>query len=335
LGWEKKNDWNFGIDVALFEGRLSITNNFFASSSDVINFRNIPVENGMESGIIMGQRIENSGWDLFVNVIPVRTDDFSWSFTFNTGLSKGKLLDSEQINDRDMYIIGEAIVSNKPYSTFYSYAYAGLDSVYGYPTFKNMDIEGGTDNPLDYLVESGKLEPDFQGGLGTVMRYKDLSLRAQFAMSFGAHSRLPKAYNSYGAPAPDQNAPRFLKDRWRQPGDELREGVMPAIPNGNRSHVSLSQLLPTTDIVELNRFDMWHLSDARVANSDFIRCRNIALSWSLPQKFTRNVVNRVSLSLIMTNPFLITFDDKWDGYDPETGNWPLRRTTTFNLNVSF
>lgn len=334
LGWEKKRDWNLNLDMMLFEGRLGVSANLFGSKSDVINQREINPENGRLHGTIMGQRMDTRGWDLAFNLVPVRTENFTWTLAFNTGVAKGKLIDSEQENDRDMYLGGMAIVSGEPYSTFYSYSYAGLDALRGYPTFNFMDIEP-TDNALEYLVKSGKLEPDFQGGLNTMLRYKRLSLRTLFSISLGAHNRLPEIYNRYGAPAPNQNAPRFLKDRWRQPGDELREGVMPAIPTGNKNANSLLQQLPTPTPTPQNRFDMWHLSDERVANSDFIRCRNIALSWELPERFLANVVNRVSLSMVMTNPFVITFDKKWDGYDPETGDWPLRRTTTLNLIISF
>ncbi len=337
LGWEKKNDWNAAIDFSFLQGRIGLTANLFASKSDVLNQRDIPLENGMRQGIIMGQKIQTRGWDLYLNVVPVRSEDWLWSLTFNTGKSKGKMTRGEQINDRNMYLGGLAVVNGEPYSTFWSYSYKGLDSEHGYPTFNYMDIEG-TDDPLQYLVKSGKFEPDFQGGLSTMVRYKSLSMRALFSMSFGAHSRLPKVYNNYGAPLPYQNIPRLFKNRWRQPGDENKDGVWPALPIGNRDAIVLRQMLPTPEgspVLE-NRFAMWNLSDARVASADFIRCRSIQLSYNLPAKWTKAIsAGSASVSLVMANPFTIVFDDKWDGYDPETGNWPLRKTTTLNLSIAF
>ncbi len=338
LGWEKKNDWNTEIEFSFLEGRIGLTANLFASKSDVLNMRDIPLENGMRQGIIMGQKMENRGWDIYVNVTPVKTQDWVWTLTFNTGKSKGKMSKTEQENDRDMYLGGLAVVDGEAYSTFWSYSYKGLDGEHGYPTFNYMDIEGGTDNPLAYLVKSGKFEPDFQGGLSTMVRYKSLSMRALFSMSFGAHNRLPYIYNRYGAPLPYQNVPRLFNNRWRQPGDENKAGVMPALPIGNREAIILSQMLPTPEgsPVQENRFTMWHQSDARVASSDFIRCRSIQMSYNLPAKWAHAIsAGSASVSLVMANPFTIVFDDKWDGYDPETGNWPLRKTTTFNLSIAF
>lgn len=37
----------------------------------------------------------------------------------------------------------------------------------------------------------------------------------------------------------------------------------------------------------------------------------------------------------MTNPFMWVSDSKWDGLDPETGNWPARRVTSLSLQVMF
>ena len=41
------------------------------------------------------------------------------------------------------------------------------------------------------------------------------------------------------------------------------------------------------------------------------------------------------LSASMANPFMIVFDKKWEGLDPETGGWPNRRTMSLSLNVTF
>lgn len=42
-----------------------------------------------------------------------------------------------------------------------------------------------------------------------------------------------------------------------------------------------------------------------------------------------------SISWSMSNPFMIAFDKAWKGLDPETKNWPARRTTSLSLNVTF
>ena len=51
-------------------------------------------------------------------------------------------------------------------------------------------------------------------------------------------------------------------------------------------------------------------------------------------------MSRVGLSYLqlkasMTNPFMWVSDKKWDGLDPETGDWPTRRVTSVSLQVMF
>lgn len=332
LGWEKTRTWNFGMDLSLLNSRLNATFNLYQKRSNILASREVPVENGVSSAIVLGSEMENKGYDLIVNVVPVRTNDVTWQFSVNTGIARNRITQNQRINTRDDFLNGTAIVNGEPYSTFYSYAYDGLDATNGRPTFRFMDITP-TDNDLDYLVKSGKLEPDFAGGLSTSIRYKHFSLRAQFAMAFGAQKRLPAIYNPSGAPTPEQNVSRILLNRWKQPGDELNTDI-PSIPPGNMNH--FFQYLPTVNSVFLSPYTMYQLSDLRVADADFIRCRAIGLSYDIPATWLNQWhCKRLLVSVNMTNPFLIAFDKRWDGYDPETGGWPARQTNTISLQMSF
>lgn len=331
LGWEKTKSYNLGLDISFLDGRLNATANMFAKNGDVLAARDVPIENGMASAIVLGSKIENRGYDFIVNVVPIRTKDFNWQVSVNSGFTRNKLLNNERINKRADFLAGTAIMNGEAYSTFYSYAYNGLNAK-GVPTFGYMDITQ-TDNDLDYLVRSGKLEPDFSGGVSTSIRYKSFSLRTQFAVAFGNQKRLPIIYNNSGAPLPDQNASRFLLDRWKKPGDELLTDI-PAIPPGNPNQILVT--LPTIATgAMMSPYEMYSMSDRRVADADFIRCRSIGLTFDLPAQTLKKLhVKRLSFSASLTNPFLITFDKAWQGYDPETGSWPARRTGSIGLNMS-
>ena len=97
--------------------------------------------------------------------------------------------------------------------------------------------------------------------------------------------------------------------------------------------------LPNTSQVassEARLYDMYNNSDLRVANTDFIRCRSLSLSYD----FTSSVLSalhlsRLTLKASMTNPFLWARDKKWKGIDPETGNWPTRRITSLSIQAMF
>jgi hypothetical protein len=188
--------------------------------------------------------------------------------------------------------------------------------------------------PLDYLVKSGKFIPDFSGGLNMMFKYKNWSLYTLFNVQWGGHARLPYLYdadNNYGIPTPEQNLSRDLLERWRRPGDNTN---IPSIPSSN-AYINLPSSLTVTS-QERNLYNMYNYSDIRVANTDFIRCRSLSLSYefnsALIEKFG---AKRLVLKATMTNPFIWVSDSKWNGLDPETANWPSRKVTSFSVNVMF
>ena len=332
LGWEKTEDWNLGVDFSFFQGRMSAGLSWYNKISHVLASREVPIENGVANAYVDGTTMKNSGYELAVSVTPVRTKDFTWSLSFNTSKVKNTIRNNQRENTRDDYFNGTAIVSGEKYGTFYGFAFNGLDATNGRPTFKNMDIDI-TENDLDYLVKIGCLEPDISGGLNTSLRYKRLHLRASFAMSFGAQTFLPDFFATAGAPRPEQNAPRYLFKRWRKPGDEKITNI-PSIPAGNPNEMSIQ--LPVEGYVAMSPYAMYNQSDLRVADTDFIRCRQISLQYDLPDAWVNKIgVRRASVNASLSNPFFIAFDKAWEGRDPETANWPARRTVSCSLTLNF
>ena len=333
LGWEKTKTYNFGVDAALLDGRLNFTVNYFKKISDVLSSRNIPRENGMKNAVVDGGEMTNTGYDFVINVIPVRTKDFTWQLSLNTSATKNKVNKNQRINTLNDYLEGSAVVDGEAFSTFYSFKYNGLNDENGTPEFAYMDVLNGA-SPLDYLVKSGKFTPDFSGGLNMMFKYRNWSLFALFNVQWGGHARLPKLYdtdNNYGIPTPEQNVSRDLALRWRKVGDKTN---IPSIPT-SEAYIDL----PATASVastERKLYDMYNNSDLRVANTDFIRCRSLSLSYEFNQKWlSRIAAQRFVIKASMTNPFMWVSDSKWDGLDPETGNWPARRVTSLSLQVMF
>lgn len=345
LGWEKTKSWNTSADVSFFHGRLSFVFNLFGKNSDVLYTKKIPAENGMLTSPIFGTKLKNRGYDLIVSLIPVQTKNFSWQLTMNTGITHNSVSNEGYTNTLDDYLNGTAIVDGEPYSTFWSFKFNGLDPEDGRPLFDKLDIDA-TANYSDFLVKTGKLEPDFSGGLFTRFRYKEWSLSASFSVSFGSQKRLPNLYNisngQGGLPLPEENNSRNLIDRWKRPGDEAYT-VYPSLPTPEKASTSHGNendgaiKLPVYPIrLVYNRYQAYNLSDIRVADADFIRCRQLILNYRFSKKALKwlNLKN-MELGLSMTNPFLIAFDKKWDGYDPETGGWPARKTYSLTLNATF
>lgn len=339
LGWEKTKTWNFGLDASLFEGRLNFTFNYFRKTSYVLSSRKIPYENGMANGVVSGSTMKNNGYDFVINVVPLRTENFTWQLSMNTSVTNNVVDKNQRINTLDDYLNGSCVVDGRPYSTFYSYEFIGLDNETGLPKFKNMDIDfEHADSPKDFLVESGKFTPDFSGGLNMMMKYKHLSLSVLFAVQWGGHRRLPNLYPAEngigsGLPRPEQNVSRKLMNRWKQSGDDT---IYPTLPSSTQKETIYLPETKTSTEQRMSCYVMYNLSDIRVANTDFIRCRSLSLSYEVTGQWMKKIgLGYMQVQASMANPFMWVSDKKWDGLDPETGDWPARRTTSLSLQVMF
>ena len=331
LGWEKTKTWNIGVDGAFLEGRLNFTFNYFKKISSVLSSRGVPQENGVENGIVSGSTMHNDGYEFVINVVPVQTKDFTWQLSLNTSVTRNRVEKNSRQNTLDDYLNGSGVIDGRPFSTFYSYQFDGLEQEYGQPIFKDLDIEDGK-SPKDFLVESGKLIPDFSGGLNMLFKYRQFSLYALFAVQWGGHDRLPDLYSGDGLPRSEQNVSRKLQDRWKKTGDKT---TIPSLPLIDNEWISVPAT-QTSNRMNKSRYAMYNQSDVRVANTDFIRCRSLSLSYNFKGEWLQQTgINYLQVKASMTNPFMWVSDKKWDGLDPETGDWPSRRVTSLSLQVIF
>jgi len=339
LGWEKTKDWNLGVDFSFFDGRLSATFNYYNKNSKVLSSSSVGAEYGVSTAYIDGTTMNNHGYEFIISGTPIRTKDWTWSLSFNTSRDFNKVKNNQFVNTPDNYLNGTAIVPGEAYGTIYAFDFAGLDPNNGHPTFNNLTKEAKPTDFREYLVKAGNTQPDISGGVSTSLRYKNFHLRAQFAMSFGAQAYLPEYFATSGAPRPEANVPTYMLNRWRKTGDEARTNI-PSIPDGNPLLTLVD--LPygtsgtTTSSFSYNLYQMYNHSTARIADTDFIRCRNISLQYDIPKSiYTRIGMRNAYVTASLTNPFFIAFDSKWQGRDPETASWPARKSFTLSVNLTF
>ena len=89
-------------------------------------------------------------------------------------------------------------------------------------------------------------------------------------------------------------------------------------------------------------YNNYNYSDQRVAKGDFMRLKNVSLTYTLPSKIIDRwrVFSNLSVTVAATNLCLIYSDKKLNGQDPEFFNsggvaQPLQRQFTMALNIGF
>ena len=83
LKWEKTTSLNIGTDFSLFQNRLNISFDLYKKKiSDIVVEKEIPIENGFQKMFINSGTLDNQGYELEIEAIPVQTNLWEWRIRF-------------------------------------------------------------------------------------------------------------------------------------------------------------------------------------------------------------------------------------------------------------
>jgi len=117
IRFEGKQDMPTKVMVALF--------GLFAEvERDLISQRTVPLEYGTTQMYVNGSDMTNSGYDLSLRVIPVKTRDWLWSLQFNTSVNKNSVVKPRYTPTIKTLTNGTALVNGYPIDGFWSFPFS-------------------------------------------------------------------------------------------------------------------------------------------------------------------------------------------------------------------
>ncbi|MBP5217314.1 MAG: SusC/RagA family TonB-linked outer membrane protein [Bacteroidales bacterium] len=337
LTFEKKHELNIGIELGFFDNRV----NFIADWYDRNNYDLIGITNTMGIGGEITKygnvaAMTSGGYELSLTTQNIRTKNFKWTTNFIWSHSHNtvtKLTTSKRVIDL-VRGSGFAMEGYTNHSIF-SIPFAGLNEE-GLPTFYGPDGEVtvtginfqlSDQEQLKYLKYEGTADPTGVGSIGNTVEWKGLRLNVFVTGSFGNVIRLDPVFRSSYSDL--SSMPREFKNRWTVPGDE-NTTTIPVIASRMQSY-NYSNLSYA--------YNAYNYSDERIASGDFIRLKEISLSYDLPKTFVQKMkMSNLSLKLQATNLCLLYADKKLNGQDPEFFNSggvavPVPRQFTLTLKI--
>ena len=302
LSWETTTTANFGLELKMFSNRLSFVADYFIRDTKDLLF-NIPKSSESGVGSIPGNvgDIQNKGLELALQGDVLRTNDFKWTLGGNILFLDHKIVklpDGEAIEANDTFGIRweEGSLINEHYYI----RYAGVDPATGRAQFYGGDgnIYFANEMPdMENRVMQGKSTiADKEGGFFSNISYKGFGLRTDFVFKYGnwINNIVRSQRESDGISVADNQSVGAF-NYWQQPGDT---GVLP------------SPLYATDDSSIMDN------SDRFLERGDYIRMRNVTLSYTFPSKsLERTPIN--SLRVYFQGQNLLTFSKFWG--DPEVG----------------
>lgn len=359
LLWEQTRQFNLSMDLSFFQNRFNIGGSYYSKKTkDSFTHVKISSVNGVPGNtyVMNGGDLTNNGYSVSLGGVPVKTTDWNWRISTYWSGNFNKIK-TDEVNTYTMadYLNGTALVMGQPVSTFYSYAFKGINPLNGTPIFDDYNdrrhlLEGKTLEQVMMMttVNSGQREPIFTGSLANTVNYKRFSLMMNMTYSFGAKVRLFAMYEPIlSGVSAEHNVRKEFTDRWMAPGDEAFTnipGIMsPSHPEfmNYYSHFSANSL--GANAIPQFAKDVWTMydhSDLRVVSGNYLKISSVSLRYSLsPKALERTPFSNLQMSFNTMN--LYTFSAKeLKGQDPTQAgfaapNLSIRPTYTFQFNVSF
>ena len=312
LTYEKKYEFNFGFEAGFLDDRINVAFDIYTRK----NFDEIGpvITQGLGGEVVRfanAADMKSNGEELSISTTNIKTKDFTWNTAFVFSHTKTKITNlASQDRAIDLITNFGGRREGYPVRALFSIPFKGLNDE-GIPQMLNeagevttYDINFQERDKMDFLKYEGPTDPTIQGSLGNIFKYKGFSLNLFVTYSFGNVVRpdpvFSARYNDLSSMTKE------YKNRWMVPGDEQYTDV-PVILS-RAQYDSNSQLR--------YGYNAYNYSDVRIAKGDFIRMKEISLTYDFPKTWIAPL-NNLSLKLQATNLFLIYADKKLNGQDPE------------------
>ena len=320
-------EFEVGMDFRMFKNRLGVDFSYYnrKTENDILR-AGVSGTSGFGTRVVNVGELRNTGVELLLNIVPVKTNKFNWDLSFNMAYNDSEVVrlltpeqDGEQLfqdesRTRSAYIYQ---IEGKPYSSIMGFRYARDD---------NGDImldDDGLPMRGDFDLLGQGVHP-FTLGVNNTFSFKNFSFSFLIDGKFGG--------DIYAA----TNAFAYLRGLHENTLEGRETGEI-RLPDGN-----------TTKLEPQNVQDYWgrvfNISEEFVQDASFIKLRQFTLGYRLPSAFvSKTPFNSASISLVGRN--LLLLYSQVDNIDPEStysnGNaqglemFGVPQTRSFGVDLRF
>ncbi|MDI3527547.1 MAG: TonB-dependent starch-binding outer membrane protein SusC [Tenuifilum sp.] len=314
IKWEETTTQNVGIDFGLFNNRIYGSFDLYKrETKDLLNVVNIPSGSNFSNVLLTNVgSLENKGFEVELNLVPISTKDMNLTLGFNLTYNKNKITKLLLSDDPNFIgiLYGDAFTGQKQvtrvgYPAYSFFVNKQIYDVNGNPIeglYEDLSGEGGIvngDNADKYIYHNPN--PDYLMGLSIRFSYKNFDLSTSSRASIGNY-----VYNGLAAGASyDQ---MYQIGYWKN---------------------------FTTQLNDTRFVKRQFTSDYFVENASFLKVDHITAGYNF-----NNILNKINLRVSFTVQNAITVT-KYKGIDPEVNGgvdysfYPRPRTYLLGLGFTF
>lgn len=343
---ERTESWEAGLELQLFKRRVGLDVSVYKSETrdQIVD---LPVSEA--TGYTRAWRnvglVENKGIEASLNLVPVKTENFSWDLTANWAVNVNKVVElAEGVDNYQLGSFQGGISINaqvgQPYGIIQGsdYIYSNGQRVVDPATGKWL-ISSSNDKNL------GSFLPQWTGGINNRFTYKGVSL--SFLVDVQKGGKVFSLDRWYGegtgiyantVVTPDGYPIRTPYDAATNTGGVILPGVL---PDGTQNNVRLDQSTGTDGY-------LGYLGSANsdyVYDASYVKLREATIGYTFSKKVLNNTFQDLYVGLSGTNLWII--QKNLPDADPESGLssgnlqgfqsgvLPTVRTFAVNLKAKF
>jgi TonB-linked SusC/RagA family outer membrane protein len=297
LTWEKTFETNIGLDYGFFDNRVNGAIDVYRrDAKDLIMRRQLPETTGWTSIWDNIGWVRNTGIELSLNTVNIKTKDFAWNTTIVFDTNKNEIVELYGAKKDDIgnkWFIGQPIQSNYDYEFdgIWQTAEKDLAAKYGQTPgqVKVKDLNG------DFIIDAkdkkiiGQRTPKWSGSITNTWTYKNWDLSAFVYTRQGEQlfSSFVSTFMALEGNFKSLNVDYWTADnptnKYPQPGNKGK-----------------------------------YFSAYQYREMSFVRVGNISLGYNVPKSaLSRLNLSKLRIYCTATNPFTFT---KYEGFDPEWGD---------------
>lgn len=312
FGWETNKKLEVALELGFFNDKALLNTSWYQnrSSNQLIG---IPLAATTGFNSLIGNfdaTVENTGFEFDLQTTNIQSKHFTWTTSFNLSIPKNKLLKFSGLESSafaNRYRIGEPLTSVPLYHAL------GVDADTGLYQFEDYNDDGSISR-LDDRQWFEDLAPQFYGGFGNILSYKNVSL--DFFFQF----KKQKGFNYLvaGATAGFRgNGPVQFVSRWQESGDiaPIQRATFGRYPGAGLAGQQQSE------------------SNAAISDASFIRLRSISISYNIPKTLSFGM----DLNVYLQGQNLLTITN-YQGADPEQPSYevlPPLQQITMGVQIGF
>jgi len=356
------SDYEFGLDLRFFDGRLRTDVNYYNSvREDEILSLTVPGSSGFSSALVNAGKFTTNGWELQAGATVFQTRDWNIDLGLNWSTS------TSEVNE-----LAEGITTRQLETGFFGvalFAEEGREwgNIVTTGSYGGFRIHEPTGKPIvnsngRYAIETnkdlGNILPDWNGGFRADVQFRNFSLGTFFEFqSGGQFYSITKMFNAYSGLSKETVGSNTLGNPLRDPVVDASGNEQTFVPLGDAGSNSGGVLVDGVDEsgndvaylydASLHFPFMFNIKEEWIYDASYLKLREVKFTYNIPASALANLpIKRASVALDIQNALLLY--TSVDGIDPsaiqnnangfafwEGGGLPQTRSVGFNINLSF